>query len=144
MNVQLEANVVTVTGDGLREVTRCATRRVAEVYAARRSLQLRGYNVAGPSGLWRSTAWRRPIALRGEHSLHTLDSALADQRAQGLVVSVRCGAVSQAPVVVIDACVGFPVCTLLRWGSAAAIEEIITTAEQWLGPITHVHDGSAP
>ena len=99
-----------------------STRRGAEVYAARRALEIAGWRVRLPR--WED-GFRLPIVLPGERQ--PLDGSLADQRATGFVASEP----ETGAELAVDASVGESLLFLRDIGNTDAAKELVT---RYLGP----------
>lgn len=97
--VTIDGNVVYTQRPGERTTSTCATRRVAQVFAATTALRGDGWIV---SPIRSSDRPRLPLMLPGERIGRLLDGALSDRRAQGFVA--RRG----DSVLGVDACAGMP------------------------------------
>lgn len=110
----------------------CATRRVAQVTAAKLALRAAGWHV---DGVGTTDGNRRPLALPGERAGQLLDGSLSDQRAIGFTAwrisdeRVRAGDSASArtadAVLRVDACAGLPLLVTEDRGDTAAAREIV-------------------
>lgn len=124
MDITIVGNTVTAA----HAIHHCATRRVAELQAARLDLIAHGWRVGELSSQDRP---RRPLKLPGERMMTWLDGSLADERAQGLVAwrgPSRYDATTDE--IVVDACAGLPLLVLSQRGEVA---EALAIVRRWLG-----------
>ena len=99
MIITLEGTTVTLRSDSESSVHRCATQRVAQIFATRTALVGAGWQVRELSSFDRL---RRPLLLSGEKMLEILDGTRSDERAQGFVAS------RGDAWLLVDACAGLP------------------------------------
>jgi len=108
---------------GEHRTHKCATRRVAQVLAARLQLEAAGWRVDPPSTTW---PFRRPLLLPGERCGQPLDGNRSDERATGLV----CWRGGDGPrdaedLLVVDATAELPIAVLEERGDTAEARSVV-------------------
>lgn len=132
MTITLDNKTVHDSNDG--SIYHCATRRTAQIRAAKLALQERGWRI---SGVGTDDGIRRPLLLAGEKMCQPLDGSLSDQRAQGFTAwrsadpQVSSWVMSD-DMITIDACAGLPLVMIRERGDTAEAREII---EWYIEPI---------